>query len=65
MDEAEQVFIETLLAHLSGMVGHFKRDLHACSDVAFFWADGKMGLKFFDIPFKPFPRQKETRKTVY
>lgn len=65
LDEAEQIFVETLLAHFSGTVGNFERNLHACSDIAFFWADGEMRLKFSDIPFKPFPRQKETRNIVY
>jgi hypothetical protein len=59
-----QVFIETLFSYLGGTVGHFKRNLHACSDIAFLWADGKMRFKFSDIPFKPFPRQKKTRKTA-
>lgn len=65
LDEAEQIFVETLLAHFGGTVGHFERNLHACSDIAFFRADGEVRLKFSDIPFKPFPRQKETRNIVY
>lgn len=64
MDEAEQVFVESLLAHLGRMVSHFERNLHACSDIALFWADGEQRLKFSGIPFEPFPRQ-ETRRTVY
>lgn len=57
--------MENLLSHLGGMINHFERNLHACGDIAFFWADGEMRLKFLGVPFKPFPRQKETRKTVY
>lgn len=64
LDEAGQIFVETLLAHLGGVVGDFERNLHACSDIAFFRFDGEMRLKFFDIPFKPFPRQKETGKVA-
>ena len=53
--------MEDLLAHLSRMVSHFERNLHACGDIALFRADGEMRLKFSGVPFKPFPRQKETR----
>lgn len=56
--------MENLLAHLGRMVSHFKRNLHACGDIALFRADGEQRLKFFGIPFEPFPRQ-ETRETVY
>ena len=55
--------MENLLAHLGRMVSHFERNLHACGDIALFWADGKHRLKFPGIPFEPFPRQ-ETRKIV-
>lgn len=62
LDEAEQIFVEALLAHLCGMVGHFERNLHACSDIAFFRADGEMRLKFSDIPFKPFSKTKGNKE---
>lgn len=65
LDEAGNVFIETFLSYLSGMVGYFQSNLHAWGDVTFFRADGEVRLQSLHIPLKPFPRQKKTREIVW